>query len=321
MANILLTHQCNRLCPYCFASGQITTSASDGILSWKNLAYLVSLLKSAGDERIFFLGGEPSLHPELIEYSQYCISRGIGVTIFTNGIWPKSLLKDASTRLSRLPEEKWSFVCNVNQSDTTDLEQLEQTEAFLAAFSRHVTLGFNIYRPDFDIAFLFEYIVKFDLRRKVRFGFAHPLPGYINQHVQIADMKKTVQRLMSYRPEFEKNSVHPLLDCGFPRCLFTGDDILWLAEMDSVNTHFGCSPIIDIGVNMRVWSCFPLSKINARSIYEFDSLGSLYDFYEDGLAAIRQKKAGIFPACSDCLLREDGLCAGGCAAHSIGAAL
>ena len=317
MANLLLTQQCNRSCPYCFASGQITTSASDNTLSWKNLAYVVNLLKSAGDDRVFFLGGEPSLHPELIEYSQYCISRGVGVTIFTNGIWSKDLLKDAKVRLSRIPEGILSFVCNVNQPNLSNSDELEQTKTFLDAFRSRVTLSFNIFQPGFDIKFLFEYISRYDLNKNIRLGFAHPLPETHNQHVSVADMQQTVQQLMSYRSLFEKNDVHPLLDCGFPRCLFTEDDINWLTRLNRVNAHFGCSPIIDISTDMHVWACFPLSKNTKKSVYDFDSLTSMYDYYESYLEGIRQKNAGIFPACLTCRLREDGLCAGGCAAHAM----
>jgi radical SAM protein with 4Fe4S-binding SPASM domain len=80
-------------------------------------------------------------------------------------------------------------------------------------------------------------------------------------------------------------------------------------------SRFGCGPAIDIGPDMTVWSCFPLSTFHKKSIYEFDSLKDVIHFYEEMHKKIRIEVGGIFEECDDCRYREDGICSGGCLAH------
>lgn len=317
MANILLTQRCTRSCPYCFAVRHMESSPPDDILCWEDLIYLVDLEQEAGSKRIQFLGGEPSLHPEFLDFCLYAIGRGLGVTVFTNGAWPEALLDEARHHFARLPDDRLSFVVNVNHPSITADEERARTEAFLACFGSRITPGFNIYQLDFDITFIFDYINRFGLKRGIRLGLTHPIPGVNNRFIAVSDLKPMAAKLLSFGNLFEENRVQPLPDCGFPLCLFSDEELGWLYRMNGNSIQFSCAPVIDIGPDLRVWSCFPLSAHHARSVYEFDSLEEIYRYYELRHQTIRVEVAGIYPECDDCRHREAGVCAGGCAAHTL----
>ena len=52
--------------------------------------------------------------------------------------------------------------------------------------------GFNIYRTDFDLAFLFQWINTFGLRRNIRLGMAHPILGRSNAFIDLADVDAVI---------------------------------------------------------------------------------------------------------------------------------
>jgi radical SAM protein with 4Fe4S-binding SPASM domain len=81
--------------------------------------------------------------------------------------------------------------------------------------------------------------------------------------------------------------------------------------------QFGCSPVVDIGPDMSVWSCFPLSSHHKRSLFEFDSMGDVFDFYKQRHHSIRVEIGGVFEECDDCRYRQEDVCMGGCAAHAL----
>lgn len=317
--NILLTQRCNRSCPYCFAIKHMDGALPDDIMGWEDLVYLLDMVQAAGDQRVQFLGGEPTLHPQFVDFCLYAISRGLGVTVFTNGMLPPDRLEYVVQHLSRVPDDMLSFVCNINHPDITPPAEQAMIEQFLNAFGRRITPGFNIYRTDFDLGFLFDHISRYGLSRVIRLGLTHPIPGVNNRFIGIDQMRPMLDRLMSFRGRFERQRVKPSPDCGFALCLFTPEELGWLYQSNGATFHFACSPVIDVGPDMTVWACFPLSGHHKRKVFEFDSIQDIYRFYEERHQSIRVEIAGIFAECDECRHREEGVCAGGCAAHALSA--
>lgn len=317
MPNILLTQRCVRACPYCFAKDHMSRSMSEDILSWEDMIYLADLVEMAGDRNISLLGGEPTLHPDFIDFTLYLLERNMVVTVFTSGIMSESKLDDMASIFDGIPKEQLSFVCNLNDPELTPDSENKRVIAFLKKFGSRVIPGFNIYRTDFEIEFLFNFINRFGLSRNIRTGLAHPIPGAGNQYISAQDVKKVVDRLLSFTPLFERFRASPMLDCGFPMCAFSDGQIGALYRLTGGELRFGCSPALDIGPDMTTWSCFPLSNHHKKSVFEFDSLAEIHEFYQEKLDGIRIETGGIFEACDACSYREEEKCSGGCVAHFI----
>jgi sulfatase maturation enzyme AslB (radical SAM superfamily) len=319
MANILLTQRCVRSCPYCFAKEHMSRSLSDDMLSWEDLIYLADLLEISGEKNVSLLGGEPTLHPDFVNFSLYLLERKISVTVFTSGVIAESTLREMSSAFKEVSTDSLHFICNLNDPDLSSPEEYERIQAFLEEFGQRTVPSFNIYHLDYNLEFLFQYINQYGLKRAIRFGLAHPIPGDKNQFVSIQDIKKVIERLLSYTPFFQRYRITLILDCGFPMCAFSDEQLGMLYRMTGDNFKFGCGPAFDIGPNMMVWSCFPLSSYNKKSAFEFNSIIEMVNFYQERLQNIRVEVGGIYEACDNCQYREEGKCAGGCVAHLLSA--
>ena len=319
MPNVLLTNHCVRSCPYCFAKKYMSDEKNDDFLSWENLIYIADFLQAAGENRFSMLGGEPTLHPDFIDYVLYLLERSFTIQVFTSGIMEDRKLEESASLFRNQPPEKLSFICNINdpRKTRTSLAETESIKRFFRFFGPRIFPGFNIYRTDFDLDFLFKYINEFGLRREVRIGVAHPIPGAHNGFISVDQIGAITERLFSYIPMFERFRVKPGLDCGFPLCRISDQHLAWIYRYTGGRSHFECGPVIDIGPDMSVWPCFPLTSFHRKSLFEFNSLQELLDYYKRIHEIVRSEVSGIFDECDSCEHREDGICAGGCIAHSV----
>lgn len=320
MANVLLTQQCVRSCPYCFAKKYMEGSPDNDMLAWEDLIYIADLFEISHEHHMSLLGGEPTLHPEFVNFILYLIERNFKLTVFTSGIMSPKKLEEAEKYLVPVDDKKLSFVCNVNSPGISTKKEIERVSEFLKIFHSKSVLSFNIYNIDFDMNFLFEYIKKFDLKRNIRLGLAHPIPGVANEYISAENFDTLMERLASFLPHFESKKIAAGFDCGFPSCKFP-DEILGrfvrLSKSDSHFIKFVCNPIVDIGPDMTVWSCFPLSNINRKSIYDFNSLLEIRDHYLKLHNTVREIETGIYDECRTCPHLETKQCSGGCIAHII----
>ena len=317
MANVLLTEKCVRACPYCFAKDYMSDKSEDSFLSWDNLLYLADFFEASNEPNFSLLGGEPTLHPDFVEFVLYLQERGFHVTVFTSGILSESKLTETAEYLSRINPEKLSFVCNLNAPELSTAGQLKRIEDFFRAFRDHTSLGVNIYQLDFDLSYLFDAFIKFGIRKNLRIGLAHPILGENNMFIKPADMRTMAERFMSFMPMFERYKVIPGFDCGMPLCVFTDEELGRLFKVCRTNIKFGCGPAIDIGPQMDVWACFPLSGYLKRSIYEFDDMREVAAFFKNQHHATRIEASGLFLECDSCELFDEQLCMGGCVSHQL----
>ena len=62
---------------------------------------------------------------------------------------------------------------------------------------------------------------------------------------------------------------------------------------------------------MHVYCCFPLSALNRKSVFEFDSFKQIVTYYRGLQKRIRSEMAGIYEECGGCHHRSEETCAGG----------
>lgn len=313
MANILLTSRCTRSCPYCFAEKEMTASPSQ-IMSWENFIYLADFLAASGEKTISLLGGEPTLHPDFVDYILYLNERNFNITVFTNGIMSAQRLDEVRAHLTELSVKKLTFVCNLNNPEQTPAApgHAKKIHDFLSVMGRWSQPGFNIYRQDFDINFIFDFVNRYGMKRWLRLGIAHPVPGTSGMYILPEEMGQVIERLYSYRSLFDHFRLKFGPDCGFPICKFSNEQLGWFYRLSGGgNSRFGCGPAIDITPDMSVYACFPLSKLYRKSLFEFDTMGQVVEFYLDIHRKIRAEIPGIYPECDGCVQLTEDVCSGG----------
>ena len=312
--NLIITDRCNRSCPYCFAREKVRLSggaARSRLMSFEELEYCVDFLVRSGVPELKLLGGEPTTHPEFGRFVDAGIARGRHVTVFTNGLWSKTVLAYVRNNPSPLV----SFLFNVNEPDTQPaLENRKQAESLRLAGARGM-LGFNLYRADFDLRFAIELIDRHELKREIRLGVAHPIAGSENQFVSDEDLPRLGDRLLAQLDELERHDILGALDCGFPLCMFPEDRFGRLVNNLRPGNFSLCRPIIDVGPGLTAWPCFPLGGLLNVNLRDFKNREELMAHYESKLAAVRG--LGFIDRCLDCKYRTRGQCCGGCVARTL----
>jgi hypothetical protein len=285
-------------------------------MSWDNLVFAVDFLSRSRVDGISLMGGEPSLHPEFVEFVDYSLQRLKHVTVFTSGVLPASLVRTLGNIVA-LPANRGRFtiVCNVNSPDITLPAQWQKTQFFLETLGQVVVQSFNIYRTDFDLGFLFSNIARYNLSRQIRLGLAHPIHGQKTECLKPDRFGDVIERVSSFLPQFKAMKTIPVFDCGFPMCAFS-DAVLGMFVKASATFHWCCSPVVDIGPDLSVWPCFPLSGYNKQALFDFDSMDDVVKRFVGLVREETRGVAGMYDACDDCEHLERR-CTGGCVANFI----
>ena len=287
-------------------------TASGQFLSWEDLIYIADFLQASGQRHVSLLGGEPTIHKDCTDYILYLLERGFGVTVFTNGLLGSTRLKEFEKHLTEAGTDKLNFVCNVNDPEHVDASPGEtgKVHGFLSLMGPWTTAGFNIHRLDFNLDFVFRLINRHGLKRHLRIGIAHPIPGRTNAFIDPKDIGRVIDRIYGYRRQFDTFRVRPGLDCGFPICECSDEQLGWLHRFGGP-THFRCGPAFDISPDMSVYFCFPLSNYQRKSLFEFDSVAQIDRHFRVLRDQIKAEIPGIFDECDACRFQEDGVCTGG----------
>ena len=78
-----MTQRCNLKCVHCYAQSEDIDY--DNELTQEQSLAMIDDLADFGVPVLLFSGGEPLVHPRLIEYAQYAVSKGMRAVISTNG--------------------------------------------------------------------------------------------------------------------------------------------------------------------------------------------------------------------------------------------
>ena len=78
-----MTRRCNLKCVHCYAKSE--DISYDNELNHEQSLAMMDDLAEFGVPVLLFSGGEPLVHPRLIEYAQYAVNKGMRAVISTNG--------------------------------------------------------------------------------------------------------------------------------------------------------------------------------------------------------------------------------------------
>jgi hypothetical protein len=297
MVNLLLTMDCSLDCPYCFAMVDRTHPASKE-MTLDEAARVISRLDPTADP-VQLLGGEPTLHSCYSEVLRFLKNQGFEVVVFTNGLQPAL----------RLTGPIWPdrILLNLNTESCYRDEDLAQISQNLAVLGERTVLGFNIFKPDFDLSFHRRMILDFDLLPVIRLGIAQPILGGSNVYLPDADLAAAHRSVVLWAEDLAREGIRLHLDCGFMRCLFSEQDLEALVRAGTA-LNFQCTSVMDIGPGLTVRRCFAFSGEDYVSWYDFDDLKAIKSWFEAAYA-------DISPGCEDCVDYQRGWCRGGCLAR------
>ncbi len=304
MANVALTLRCNRLCTYCFARDAIKET---GLRDMPADIFSRSLdaVAASGKREVRLLGGEPTMHPQFLEFLHEALAREFHVQLFTNG----RLQRECIHAISSIPLSKLSVLLNMNAHDAQAETTYHTQIPFMRKLATRVMAGFNIHTPYPDFAFLIEAVESFGLKRCVRLGLAHGAPWMTNQTLQAKDYRRVGDRIADFAVEAQRRDIQIVFDCGFVPCMFP-PELFSLPNVDIASIGNRCNPIPDLLPDGSVVPCFALSAWARISLRSGCSTRQLQKALFDKMKSLRQLT--IYAHCENCDFLGNGDCRGGC---------
>lgn len=313
MANLLITNKCNRKCSFCFAKKRLNRSQSTpgaGNMSLQNISQVLDFLESSDEYNMRLLGGEPTLHPDFIKIVKQALNRDFLVHVFTNGV----MFKEVADFLGSLSSNQLSVLCNVSPQAKDSKKMNDMKFYAFEKLGSKLNLGITITSPEFEYDYLINLIKRFKLRKSIRIGIAQPLIGEDNEYLPPAKYRDTGTFLAQMATKCIEEDILIGFDCGLTLCMFSEEEIGLLAKCSEGFSPL-CRPIIDIGPELDVWHCFPLSEVLNTHLNNFTTHSRIVNFYNKITNPFRS--IGCKPECLRCDYLRRNQCTGGCLAHAM----
>lgn len=309
--NVIVIRSCLNSCPYCFESVERQHSQKN-FLDVRDARTLAVWSALADVESIGLLGGEPFLHPNLREivdaFKQECPK--IPRTIFTGGLVNSDIF-------DRFTPADGSLLFNVNESrDYLTPQKADQVIDIIDKAIRRgfdVTLGFNVWRTDFDTGFMPRLAHELG-RTTFRWAIANPMMGSKVHTVSPERFEELSLRCFDMLQEATKLGLQCTLDCNLPLCFFNDKQLAWLVwnQPQTVMSLGACDPAIDVTPELEAFRCFSTSSFFRVRVLDFSTESALRDYFRKQVDQVLLPGSGIFHKCASCDAFVLKRCQAGC---------
>lgn len=309
MPNLMLTTRCPNRCPWCFARARMDEYRLRGIneMGWTDFLALAGFLEASGCRHIALLGGEPLLHSRILDMLELLREKRIEASVGTTGVIPAALVDG----IARLDFPGLDF--GVNSTTFFDYGPRKRARAdyFLRRIGHPTGISHTVTERDLRPGpplFLLDRIAmisRYSLKRHLTLQIALPAEGNAG-HVPFGRYGELPGLLRHWIDILRRNGISCFVEHhNIPRCAIPGDS----AGGQDLQSCCGVFPL-DIGPDLMVWPCFPLSGLGLGS-----PLARFRNFYE-AQAHFRGQTEGMSPCveekCLGCPELAGGRCTGGC---------
>ncbi len=295
--NIFLTNLCNRRCPFCYLNNWITGEEEKAQhMSQEDLVTLIRWLKKSKLNRVKLAGGEPTLHPHMLDFVKESTKNDIIVEgVLTNGLGETGLYKEVAdiTGTNWLvnvgdprtyTNTQWELLNrNLEQMRWRNEDRSVKLSGFDTSSLRHLCLSITFYKPDQDFAYIIELAKKYGCP-VIRYDVSRPSSDRSNVHVNFEKLVEIKPTLMEFVRSCVREGIKPGVDDALPFCIFTQKELMFLHLFS--NFYSVCIPHSDIFPDLTVAYCTSLhgvlpsykipEKTASQMFHEFFSLTNRY---------------------------------------------
>ncbi len=309
-AKIILTHNCNRACEFCFQEPKSNKFVE---MSISNFEFLLQWLKTQQILNITLLGGEPSLHTNFKKILELSEKFNMKITILTN------LLFSPGKIISYLQNVK-SIAANIaliDEHSTIDRKRIFENISFLEQFKIPIVLCSTIYKKNQSINSIIELANQFNNIHNIRLDLARPSINKINTCILSDEIFSYKSQFLAYIDKIEKNGLSVILDCPLPKCFFTSNEIKKYDLSSKGLSHNTCGSLFVINPDLSIGLC-PFFNITEKKIIEFQSSWDV-EFYLSNKLNIESIKYPVktYEQCLNCQYNKDNSCSGYCLAEKV----
>ncbi|MCQ2789824.1 MAG: radical SAM protein [bacterium] len=248
MVNISINSECNNNCKYCFQKDyhklnkRLTYEDIEDILDW-----------SKGSPRIAVLGGEPTLHPDIVKIMRR-INDEYTSCIFSNFLCETEVLKE----LLKIPRMGWLINSTTTNENLKDLFEENMTYANEHLKIGKLSLGLTLIGEEEHDEKYIKNLVRLgkqypNVVGHYRLGIATP---FHNEKFKLLNFDKPIKRFYELSKE-ETPDISIGFDCTTNNCQISPRFLGELLEDErTTGLRFGChQPIIDVMVDKSIKYC------------------------------------------------------------------
>ena len=313
---LTVTRKCNNYCEWCYTQNKLNCETMD----YNDALSSVDKLYELGTKRIVLIGGEPTLYNNIADLIKYIVSKGIKVSIASNG------RKFSDIDFAKRIVEAGVNSINISLKGTSEYEYLKYTKSnglteAIQGYNNLKKIGFNNVslsyvivdddKTNFDN--LVELIEKNDLKNIV-FQFVKPVLKLKGEN-DIVDIKKLGAFVTYIYEKMKRTKTNYCLEISFPLCSVDEKILQKMIDENRIITccHISTGKGLIFDTDLKLLPCnhfaeFPYSdeKIGRLSVSEIS------DFLDSDICVKLRKTAGSYPSklCIDC--DKWPICGGGC---------
>ncbi|NCC25130.1 MAG: radical SAM protein [Deltaproteobacteria bacterium] len=303
MINIFITYRCNLACRYCFARELIDEYPQD--MDEVRFDTLLSWMRKTALPAAAFIGGEPTLHPDLADMIERTTDAGIAPVLFTNGLFRPGLAERLAPLVS-------NFVVNYNDPSLyTPVQRntLRATLSRLHDLGARITFSKNFSHECCEFEYLLSGCEEYGVS-SVRYDISRPSASAANDHFTNAEMAGIISHIVRFVKGCEERGIRTGLDCSVRLCDLRVEDRSYLERVSMKFTGV-CHPSIDVHPDLSASYCLPMSDIRVADVTAYPNRDALMWHFAELVRPVRQ--ASVSGECFDCrdFMRR---CQGGCMA-------
>jgi len=317
--NLFITNLCNRKCPFCYLSDWVTNNQSAANhMNINAIRIVIRWLKRSRIEKVKLAGGEPMLHPNLIEIVNELVKNNIIVDgILTNGLGKSELYKEVAditgsnwlvniTKPNTYTNNEWKLLNeNLELLRWKNENRSVKSYGFDATSLRHLCFSITFYQPNQEYKYIIELAKKYECP-VIRYDVSRPSSIKNNAYID-SNLLAMKPVLMEFVKSCVNEGIKPGLDDALPLCIFTQKELMFLHLFSNFYTI--CLPHSDVMPDLSVEYCtslrgiFPSYKVGDKTADQM--FKELFQF---------ANKYRVFQLehCQNCYNYERRLCQGYC---------
>lgn len=307
-----ITYACNMysICKYCYAEKFARETGRKHMAS-SDFDMVIGWLQALDVKDIVFIGGEPTLHPDLDEFLAILEKHRLRCRVFTNGSSPKKAIK--SICQCRAVNEIFFHYDDVYiSSNRSGAGIFFRNLDHCLEQGKNIYLRYNISDKDFDFTGVLETAEKY----KAPIGYSLSAPAYgICSGIPLYKISEFLPQLKAFVVSAKQKGVQLILGRPLPRCMIREEELSFWQRYAGFKSV--CEPINDLTINpdLTVQLCSVL--FNTRYPKPLSTAQSLIRAI-DGLKNTARELQAIPPmqACKSCRFFPLQ-CQGGCLSYKV----
>ncbi|MBW2003520.1 MAG: radical SAM protein [Deltaproteobacteria bacterium] len=305
---IVMTYECNLNCRYCFSKGLSLTEP--GYLDNDVFERIIEWMDGKEFKHVSLFGGEPTLHPDFINYIIRLNNLGYRVYFATNGLYSEKVAEG----LNETDSLKATF--NIPASGTYTARQESLLKRNLSCFPSHIRkfFRFTLSEENRDLKLLEELTEEFN-PDSISFALAFPSGDYSNDFIDKDKISLFTQDIFKLIELANEKKLYSGLVKPFPLCKFTeGELMTMLGGIDLFNTcdiyHDNFMQLTTVSHKGVFYPCIALRHYGKIHLDDNPTLDDISKYNRSVVERLSENP--VIEECSSCNLYKSHLCQGFC---------